>query len=89
MFTVANCTYQSDVNHRGVSLRSHGETGFHLGFSSRGGKRDNCQAKGGEDYSNTSSIFSLARNIIVLIDFLKLGLHTPPGKFLGYILYHQ
>ena len=28
---------------------------------------------GGKDYSNTSNAFSLARNIIELIDFLKLG----------------
>ena len=37
-------------------------SGFHLGFSSRGG--------GGEVYSNT---FSLAMNITELIDFLKVG----------------
>ena len=31
--------------------------------------------RGGEDYSDTSSVFSLARDIItlVLIDFIKLG----------------
>ena len=29
--------------------------------------------RGGGDYSNTSNAFSLARNIIELIDFLKLG----------------
>ena len=40
-------------------------TGFHLGFLSRG--------EGGKDYSNNSNAFSLARNIIELIDFLKLG----------------
>ena len=33
----------------------------------------NTALRGGKDYSNTSSVFSLARNIIVLIDFLKLG----------------
>ena len=49
-------------------------SGFHFGFSARGSKHGNCRAKGGEDYSNTSNAFSLARNIIVeLIDFLKLG----------------
>ena len=52
--------------------------GFHLGFLSRGeggGKCNNCPAKGGggKDYSNNSNAFSLARNIIELIDFLKLG----------------
>ena len=39
---------------------------------------------GGEDDSNTSNTFSLARNIIELIDFFKLELgvwgHAPPGK---------
>ena len=39
----------------------------------KGGKCDNCQVRGDEDYSNTSSTFSLAKNIIELIDFLKLG----------------
>ena len=45
-------------------------SGFHLGFLSweGGGKRDICQAKGGEDYSNTSNAFSRE-----LIDFLKQG----------------
>ena len=51
--------------------------GFHLGFSARsrgGGKHDNCRAKrGSKDYSDTSNAFSLARNTIELIDFLKLG----------------
>ena len=46
---------------------------FHLGFLSSGGKRSNCRAKGGEDYSNTLNSFSLARNIMELIDFYKLG----------------
>ena len=32
-------------------------------------------------YSNTLNAFSLARNIIELIGFPKLG-HAPPGKFL-------
>ena len=32
-----------------------------------------AELRGGEDYSNTSNAFSLAKNIIELIDFLKLG----------------
>ena len=48
--------------------------GFRLGFSSRGGgKCNNCQANGGREDYNTSNAFSLARNIIEIIDFLKLG----------------
>ena len=30
---------------------SSGCAGFHLGFLSRGGKRDNSRVKGGQDYS--------------------------------------
>ena len=55
-------------------------------FVKGGGKRDNCQAMGGggcEDYIDTSNAFSLSRNIIELIDFLKLGGlgHASQGKF--------
>ena len=32
-----------------------------------------AELRGGEDYINTSNAISLARNIIELIDFLKLG----------------
>ena len=51
------------------------EQGFIWDFHQVGSKHDNCRAKGGgsENYSNTSNAFSLARNIIELIDFLKLG----------------
>ena len=47
--------------------------GFHLGFSSRGANVIIAELRRGEDYSNTSNAFSSARNIIELIDFLKLG----------------
>ena len=40
-------------------------------FVKRGGKCNSYRAKGGEDYSNTSNAFSLARNIIELIDILN------------------
>ena len=40
--------------------------GFHLGFSSRGANTTIAELRGGKDYSNTSNVFSLARNIIDL-----------------------
>ena len=41
---------------------------------------------GSKDYSNTSNAFSLARNIIVLIAFLKLGGSgtRSPGKIFDF-----
>ena len=48
--------------------------GFHLGLSSRGGANVTiAELRGGEDYINTSNAILIARNIIELIDFLKLG----------------
>ena len=46
-----------------------------------------AELRGGEDYINTSKAFSLARNIIELIDFLKVGgvLGTcSPRKFFNF-----
>ena len=51
-----------------------------------GGKCDNGRVEGGKDYSNTLGVFLLARNIIVHIDFLKLGRlgACSPRKFFNF-----
>ena len=43
-----------------------GQAGFHLGFSSRGvANAMIAKLRGGKNYRNASSSFSLARNIII------------------------
>ena len=47
--------------------------GFIQDFHQWGANATIAELSGGKDYSNTSSSISLARNIIDLIDFLKLA----------------
>ena len=48
--------------------------GFHLGFSSRGGKHNNCRGSGGEGLYYILPVFlSVKNNIIVLINLFILG----------------
>ena len=47
-----------------------------------GGKCDNCSVKGGEDYSNTSSVCSSTKNSVVHVNLLMLG---GPGGMLPQV----
>ena len=51
-----------------------------------GGNATIAKLSGGEDYVDTSSAFLLSRNVIKLVDFLKLhvGGVLPTGKFLTF-----